>query len=313
MSVVRFRPRPPEFTKADKHLGESPAQETGRGFSTIWPHIYKRCIMGQRERLKRQRFFASHPLCCFCGGESRAVEIDHVPARHLFRSREWPESYEFPACAACNRASSMDELVMGWIVRIQLSNLSPIDEAEMVSSLTKLNARRPEWVQQMKEFGRVETRRALREQGLANLNLGSGEIYMVAVPEPFAEAMERYGEKLGRALYYLHTSRIVPSSGHVTVSALTNAQFMSANFPHESFSVLNVRPPVSRGNRDLSGLFAYRYATTNDQPGAAFLVQFRESTALLILVNESKVAYDAARARRLIFNAGGSPVPLSAA
>ena len=34
VSVVRFRPRPPRISKADKHLDESPGQFAGRGFST---------------------------------------------------------------------------------------------------------------------------------------------------------------------------------------------------------------------------------------------------------------------------------------
>lgn len=191
----------------------------------------------------------------------------------------------------------MDELVMGWIVRIQLSDITPDDEAEMASALLKLHARRPEWINQMREFGRVETRRTLREHGLSSLNAGSGEVYMVSVPEPFVEAMQRYGEKLGRALYYLHTSRIVPSDGHVSAVALTNSQFMSAEFPRERFQLLHVFPPVGRAKRDLSDQFAYRYAVPTDSQGAGFLVQFRESTAMLILVNESKAAHEAAHRR----------------
>lgn len=250
--------------------------------------------------MKRQRFFETHPTCCFCGGEQAAVQIDHIPARHLFRNRNWPEGYEFPACADCNKASSIDELVMGWIVRIQLSDLTPEDEAEMSAALEKLHARRPEWVAQMKEFSRVETRRALREHGLSGLNRGRDEVYMVSVPEPFADAMNRYGAKLGRALYYRHTGRIIPEGGHVSVKALTNTQFMSAKFPRERFRLLDVVPAVSRGKRDLSDQFAYRYAAPSDSLGAAFLVQFRESTAMLILVNESREAYEAARARTAV-------------
>lgn len=194
----------------------------------------------------------------------------------------------------------MDELVMGWIVRIQLSDLTPDDEVEMASALSKLHARRPEWLNQMKEFSRVETRRALRERGLSGLNQGGSGVYMMSVPEPIVEALQRYGEKLGRALYYLHTGRIVPVVGYVSVSALTNAQFMSAQFPRERFQLLHVVPHVGRGNRDFSDQFAYRYAMPNDSKGAAFLVQFRESTAMLILVNESRAAYDAARIRNSI-------------
>ena len=99
------------------------------------------------QRARRQAFFAAHPHCCFCGGQVAATEIDHIPARHLFRRREWPEGYEFPACTPCNRQSALDELVMGAVVRIQVSDLSAEDEREMLEAFAKINNRRPEWIQ----------------------------------------------------------------------------------------------------------------------------------------------------------------------
>lgn len=254
--------------------------------------------MGKRDRLRRERFFAAHPNCCFCGGTVPATEIDHIPARHLFRARQWPEGYEFPACSECNRASALDELVMGWIVRIQLDEYGALDEREMSVALAKLHSRRPEWIEMMTEYTRVETRRALREAGLSDVRFPSGEVYMMSVPEPFCEAMTRYAEKLGRALYYMHRGVAVPGNGHVRVAALTNAQFMSQSFPREQFDILNVRPAISRSGDDLSDQFAYRYAVPIDGGGAAFLVQFRESTAFLILVYDDKARFEAAVQRR---------------
>lgn len=251
--------------------------------------------MGKRDRLRRERFFAAHPNCCFCGGSVPATETDHIPARHLFRERQWPEGYEFPACRDCNRASSLDELVMGWIVRIQLAEYSPVDEREMEAALAKLHSRRPEWVQMMSEYSRIETRRALREAGLADVRFPEGEVYMMSVPQPFIDAMTRYAEKLGRALYYMHRGFAVPSNGHVRVSALTNSQFMSQHFPREQFNILNVRPAISRRGEDLSAQFAYRYAVPVDGGGAGFLVQFRESTAFLILVYDDKAKFEAVK------------------
>ena len=79
--------------------------------------------MGKGAREKRLAFFAQHPFCCFCGGDVEATEIGHIPAGHLFKNRGWVEGYKFPACSDCNRSSSSDELVMGFIVRIQITDL----------------------------------------------------------------------------------------------------------------------------------------------------------------------------------------------
>ena len=68
--------------------------------------------MSARDRKRREHFFAKHPFCCFCGGATPAIEEDHIPARHLFRGRQWPEGYV--SCMRClQRRVLADELVMG--------------------------------------------------------------------------------------------------------------------------------------------------------------------------------------------------------
>src|SRR5947208_16124188 len=41
-------------------------------------------------RNKRERFFADHPTCCFCGGETPATTVDHIPSRNHFSERIAP-------------------------------------------------------------------------------------------------------------------------------------------------------------------------------------------------------------------------------
>lgn len=246
------------------------------------------------QRARREAFFRDNPFCCFCGGSTPAAEIDHIPARHLFRGRQWPEGYEFPACSDCNRASSLDELALGALVRIQVTPTDPPDEKEMQQAFDKLNKRRPEWLQAIRTFTRNEVRRTLKESGLSPKAFPGGEVYMVQMPEELIESAHRYGKKLGRALYYKATGRALPLTGDVDVTTLTNTQWTSKDFPLESFHVLNTAPALSRSGLDLSDQFAYRYATTADTPAAAFLVQFRESLVLLLIAVE-----DAQKLQRL--------------
>lgn len=247
--------------------------------------------MSRRQRLRRAAFFEAHPTCCFCGGSAPATEIDHIPARYLFRNRQWPVGYEFPACASCNDISADDELIMGLIVRIQISNLSYEDELELDRALTQLHDRHPQLVPKMKELSRIETRKMLRRQGLSPQSFPGSEIYVVNMPDELMDVPDRYGEKLGKALYYLHTGRIVPCCGGVRVKTLTNAQFFSPNFPMENFRILNKKPVLSRAGKSLEDQFTYQYAVPDDGGGAAFLVQFRESTAMVIFVFEDKKAH----------------------
>jgi hypothetical protein len=74
--------------------------------------------MSRNSQQRRRKFFAEHPVCCFCGGRSAAVEEDHFPSRALFRERVWPEGYAFPACVKCNRVTSDDELIVAVLSRV---------------------------------------------------------------------------------------------------------------------------------------------------------------------------------------------------
>jgi len=74
--------------------------------------------MGAR-KVRREKFFADHPWCCFCGGQTLATTEDHVPARSIFDSRNWPEGYNFPACDRRNRLTRLDEVVIAMLSRIR--------------------------------------------------------------------------------------------------------------------------------------------------------------------------------------------------
>lgn len=242
-------------------------------------------------KARREAFLREHPFCCFCGGSVTAVEEDHIPARHLFRGRQWPEGFVFPACSACNDSSSMDELVLGWLVRIQVSESSAADEEEMARTLDQLNRRRPEWVHQMQELSRTETRQLLREKGVKPGEIGSGELYVVTMPQEFIEASQRYAEKLGKALYYRHVGRCLPSTGFVKAKVSTNTEFMSPAFPWKNMQIVDGRPALARSGKSLADQFDYRYAIPSDGGGAFFIVKFGESMVMTLMVADDEEDY----------------------
>ena len=247
--------------------------------------------MGNRQRL-RKAFFSSHPFCCFCGGAEPAPEEDHIPARHLFRGRQWPEGYVFPACAPCNAASAVDELVMGWLVRVAISDLSSEDEHELQLALAKLYDRKPHWVRAIKEMSRTDTRRSLREVGLHAASfkaLTSSEIYMVQLPEEMLKVPVRYGEKLARALYYKHSGKVLAADASIRVRVAPNSEYMSPTFPYEDFEVLSARPALARSGKSLDDQFSYRYGAASDGPAAGFMMRFGESMLIVALVYEPRL------------------------
>lgn len=247
------------------------------------------------QRVNRQAFFAAHPYCCFCGGTQKAVEEDHIPARSLFRERQWPQGYVFPACSECNDSSRTDELVLGYIVRIRIGEYDELAYREYKAADEKLKRRRPEWAAEMREFSRRRVINTLRETDLAANGLPSPpEIYLMSLPQAYADAMQRYAEKLGKALYYLHTGRILPSTGLVKAEAHTNAEYASKQFSLEGFKRLPVEPVLTRSGKNLEDQFRYVYGIRDDDLSASFMVYFGESIAMTIMAFHDHRRFDQA-------------------
>lgn len=256
--------------------------------------------MGKIERARRARFLAAHPYCCFCGGVVATETEDHIPARSLFIKRQWPEGYVFPACLTCNGASRADELLMAWLVRIHISDEWTLREEHEFERLTEEVAKRwPEVLNGLREYSRVETRRHMREHGFRPPNPNHrGELYVVEMPDAAMDALNRYGDKLARALHYKETGRIVPADACVFATALTNTHLFSDHFPHEVLALLNTPVEVKRCRTSLNDQFDYKFAVIEGGEVSSFLVTFRESCGYHLTVFCDRERYEQRKALR---------------
>lgn len=122
--------------------------------------------MSRNDRQRRQKFFAEHPVCCFCGGAARAVEEDHFPSRALFRERVWPEGYAFPACARCNRATSADELIVAMLSRTRGGKEDATARTEVTRYMAAVREEFPGLLEAMRPRTHREFRTAKKSMGL---------------------------------------------------------------------------------------------------------------------------------------------------
>ena len=113
----------------------------------------------------RRAFLSRHPKCCFCGGHRPAEEVDHVPSRVLFKDRHWPEGYEFPACARCNRATRLDEQVIAMLSLIHPDGHSPEERAEVQERIRAVAHNHPALLEEMKPSV-SQLRQASRKYGI---------------------------------------------------------------------------------------------------------------------------------------------------
>jgi hypothetical protein len=242
----------------------------------------------QPSRLNRRRtkFFSKHPFCCFCGGDERAVEEDHVPARALFDERLWPEGYNFPACKPCNEITRQDENVVAFLSRLgpPEDDLTAVQKAEIIRCMDAMSRAYPEAMRSM-DMSANEVRRKLKELGIPRPPgkfLKDIPLFNIGRPE-FVVPVRNFGIKLFCALHYKHAGSVVPSSFEIAIRFFTNMQMDAIS--KEIFKILGRRAEVVRSRNELDDQFHYIYAVTPDKLTSAYLCKFRQSFLLSGIVS----------------------------
>jgi hypothetical protein len=244
--------------------------------------------MGSGSR-RRQDFFATHRLCCFCGGGRSTEEIDHVPSRVLFKERKWPEGFEFPACVRCNRATALDEQVVAMLALASAGTTQPIAPAEVEARIRAVANNHPAVLQEMQPTV-VQVREAGRRYGLTPApGQTHRDLPLLSVRGPLVNAaVDNFGRKLGCALFYKHAGHIAPPEAAIAVRWYSNLQIQNDEVPPELAGVLVGLPTLQRAGTSLNDQFFYRWAVTDTQAMGAFLAFLRRSFAILVFVNASK-------------------------
>lgn len=242
--------------------------------------------MGQRSA-RKSAFLRKHPVCCFCGGFTPSAEPDHMPSRVMFRARQWPEGYEFPACVACNRATRHDEQVVAMLARMFPDPVTPEEKAEVIERVRAVGHNYPELLVEMQPDIR-QLRTAAAKYGLAKPKGGTfRDIPGLSVRGPLVNgAINNFSRKLFCALYYKHAERILCANSGIAVRWYTNLQIEADEIPRSLASVLNQFPKLERSSRPLDDQFFYRWGISETKEVAAFLALFGRSFGILGFVNQ---------------------------
>lgn len=223
--------------------------------------------------------------CIFCGASAEATQRDHVPARALFWKRQWPQGYEFPACAACNHASRSDEQILALLVRVRSSD-TEIDKAEVRRALAGVKNNHPGLAESLR-LSLGEKRRALRTLGMPRQSgTPLSDVPLLSLRDArWHAAVSRYSGKLTRALFFHHANRIAPLDSEITSRWLTSLMPDAADLV-DRFAKLtdSLAVPVRQG-RSLDEQFVYRFAVGDELDIAAFLILFGPSLCILSLLD----------------------------
>jgi hypothetical protein len=244
--------------------------------------------MGQAKQ-RKDRFFAQHPICCFCGGGAKATTQDHWPPRSFFLGRIWPDEHVFPACQRCNSASRIHEMLFAMICRIRFGPAKvgiPEDDgyAEWMKNAQGVARVLPDVYRSM-HLSVTEKRSRMRQMGiLPDPGRTTRDVPILSIDHPeFAEAAKTITRKLFCALYYFRTSRILGSGGGIVSFWTTNAHSMDEFLNAETLRpVLAQFPPIRRGGAQLGDQFSCAYTVAEvDPPSALFVVQFNDAVAMI--------------------------------
>ena len=226
------------------------------------------------------------PHCIYCGGEVPAVSIDHVPPRVMFRGRRRPKGLEFASCKDCNEGTGRADLVAALLSRVAPEARDEEEREELKKLLRGVSNNVPGLLQEMYLD---EGDQAAAQNRLARPLEGG----FLKANGPLVRAhMQTFATKLGFALYYELTGKIVPLEGGVAARWFSNMDRLEDAFPQSAFDHLLSPKTLKQGKFDVSDQFSYQWRLADGDRMALFFASFRHSFAVLAFVATDRTLFD---------------------
>lgn len=232
----------------------------------------------KRKQYNREQFLQEHPWCTYCGG--LATTTDHCPPRCFFRRREWPETYEFPACGPCNQEARRDEQVLAVLARHHFRlEEGGLDQDEWLKLVEGVKNNQPAYAAEWLGLSRVQQKWRLREA----FDLAPGEMGKLAAANigPLTRgAINRFSVKMGKALFYRHNHQLFDGTillRHVNGLASGTDELLAT-----MLRLAPLKPEIGRGGRSLTDQFTYRYDHSAEHGAIHAVVAFNPQLVLSI-------------------------------
>lgn len=260
----------------------------------------------KRKQYNRKEFLLEHRWCVYCGAP--AVTTDHCPPRCFFEGRQWPETYEFPACSACNAEARLDEQALAVLIRPRLTlDKDPSSRREWESLVQGVKNNQPAVLQEWQSFSPSRKKRTLRAVFGAKGDQMRSEGWGAVNIGPLTGAMiERFMVKLGKALYYRHNKTLLDGTIYALHINILNVDQPSALMA----DMLQLAPGLSqsqRNNMPLTDQFIYRFNNSHQEGVMYAVVQFSEQFMFQLIVLSDEMA---AKLVALNKQQGGPELPI---
>ncbi|MBM6595843.1 hypothetical protein [Microvirga pudoricolor] len=239
--------------------------------------------MGERS-LKFKRFASKHPSCCYCGGVHDTTEIDHMPPRNMFEGKARPNDFVFPACADCNRLSSLSESVCTMLFRTKAfvnNNRTHDDELERV--IRDVSRNDPDVLTEM--F--FHDPKLLRKKMLLQRELGTGDFDILAIGPITRTYIYNFCAKMGLAAHYKRTGLAVPRTGIVISDVRIGPEYIKGEVPDLNY-LIEEEGTLRQGQWSVWNQFAYRFAQTEKPDIGLYQFIFHDNALVTCVICHDK-------------------------
>ena len=202
--------------------------------------------MGEAKRKRRliDQVLAHHPNCIYCGGGEPATTVDHLPPISMFELRQRPRGLEFPACGPCNSGARIDEMVAAMLSRVYPDPESQAAKEEVRKLMTSVNNNEPGLLEELSPSFR---QKKIHRKHAEKLDFGSG---VLNCRGPILNrAIHRFAAKIGFALHFELTQKVVPDGGATSVWWLTNHQAIEGDMPQQLIDMMGTPKTLRQGQK----------------------------------------------------------------
>jgi hypothetical protein len=251
------------------------------------------------KRARRQKFFAQHPICCFCGGGTAATTEDHQPGRAFFRERQWPEGFVFPACEPCNSGSRVSENIVALLVHGESENE---DRRKYRAVLASVRQDYPDLIASMLPGSANEIRKIMRNKEISLPPGGTfSDVPLIKLDVEFwTPHFEMFARKLLLALHYQCFGEPLSNSGRISYWINTNADAMDDNYQAKLLEIAEFLTVPHRQNKLLGDQFLIRWNYTQQTKTAVFIVSFHGLLIVSGLTTEAPESFLEWHSKRMV-------------
>lgn len=199
----------------------------------------------------------------------------------MFRGKQRPQGLEFACCRNCNNGTSDADLVASFMARIHPSkaeNTQEVELREFSHLIRTIKKRIPGLLEEM-HMGRGSQKIAGKGLPLEVKD------YIVRADGPLlTRYMQMFSVKLGQALHFEVTKRIVPPEGGIYIRWYSNVDQLRGKLPDDFLGLMPPDQSLRQGKVHVEDQFRYTSWAADDGSIGAHFASFGFSFAVLALI-----------------------------